>query len=82
MRLDAVLHNFEIIGEAVRHLPAEFRDDHQDIPWRDIAGMRDIVAHVYFALDVDILWKGIREDVPTLLSGVEAIIRTEEPRQP
>ncbi len=74
MRFDGILHNFHVIGEAVKRLPDDLRGAHADIPWKDIAGMRDIISHAYFALDLDILWAGITEDVPVLLERVEAII--------
>ncbi len=74
MRFDGVLHNFHVIGEAVKRLPDELRADHPDIPWKDIAGMRDYIAHAYFVLDLDILWKGIQEDIPTLLEKVKLLI--------
>lgn len=70
MRFDAVLHNLHVLGEAVKHLPETFRREHEDLPWREIAGMRDFIAHAYFALDLDILWDAIRTDVPALLKQV------------
>jgi uncharacterized protein with HEPN domain len=77
MRFDAVLHNLHVIGEAVKNLPSTFRERHRDIPWREIAGMRDFVAHAYFALDLDILWDAIRHEVPTLLERPVVIIEQE-----
>ncbi len=52
---DAVIRNLEIIGEAAKHLPHDLTARHPDIPWRQIAGMRDFLAHVYFALDLEVL---------------------------
>ena len=78
MRFDALLHNLHVIGEAVKKLPEDFRDRHADLPWREIAGMRDVVAHAYFALDLDILWDAVQNDVPTLLLRVQQMIREEE----
>ena len=78
LRFDAVLHNFQIIGEAVKRLPEELRKRYSDVPWREIAGMRDFVAHEYFALDPDILWDAIRRDVPQLLSRLRNILETEK----
>jgi uncharacterized protein with HEPN domain len=77
MRFDAVLFNLHVIGEAVKKLPLPLREKHSDIAWREIAGLRDFVAHAYFALDLDILWDAIRQDVPTLLSRVQAMIAQE-----
>jgi len=74
MRFDSILHNFHIIGEAVKKLPDDLRKEHADIPWSEIAGMRDLIAHAYFALDPGILWQGIQEDVPVLLKRVQQMI--------
>ena len=76
IRFDGVLFNLQVIGEAVKNLPDELRERHSDIAWREIAGMRDIISHAYFALDLDILWDAIRHDVPELLKRVREILRT------
>lgn len=75
LRFDAILRNLHVIGEAVKNLPPEWRQEHSDIPWRAIAGLRDFVAHAYFALDLDILWSAIQEEVPSLLQRVRAILQ-------
>jgi uncharacterized protein with HEPN domain len=49
------------------------------VAWREIAGLRDFIAHAYFALDIDILWDAVERDVPNLLDEVRGIIRTERP---
>ena len=74
MRFDAVLRNLHVIGEAVKSLPPELRDRHADVPWRAIAGLRDIVAHAYFALDLDILWNAIQVEIPALLIRIRRIL--------
>jgi uncharacterized protein with HEPN domain len=79
MRFDAVLFNLHVIGEAVKNLPLDLREKHSDIAWREIAGLRDFVAHAYFALDLDILWDAIRQDVPALLSRAQEMIDQESP---
>jgi uncharacterized protein with HEPN domain len=70
---DAVLRNLEVIGEAVKHLPEDFRQQHADIEWRAIAGMRDILSHAYFALDLEVLWNVVQVEVPALLSAIRSI---------
>ena len=77
IRADAVLLNLHIIGEAVKKLPNDLRERYPDVAWREIAGLRDFIAHTYFALDTDILWDAVERDVPALLDAVRKIIRTE-----
>ncbi len=63
---DAVLRRLEIIGEAVKNIPEDFRTKYPDIPWRQIAGMRDILIHAYFGVNLRRIWKVIKEDIPEL----------------
>lgn len=76
MRFDGILFNLQVIGEAVKNLPEEYRESHPDISWREIAGMRDIVTHAYFALDLEILWAAIRDDVPALRERIAELVAT------
>ena len=77
VRFDGILFNLHVIGEAVKGLPDEIRQRYADVAWREIAGMRDIIAHAYFALDLDILWDAICHDVPSLLQRVREIMTAE-----
>ena len=63
---DAVIRQFEIIGEAVKHLPASVTLQEPAIPWRQIAGFRDVLAHAYFAVDVSVVWEAAKEFAPRL----------------
>ncbi|MBE9048413.1 DUF86 domain-containing protein [Pleurocapsales cyanobacterium LEGE 10410] len=75
---DAVLRRLEIIGEAVKHLPDEIREDHPDIPWRQIAGMRDIIIHEYFGITLEMVWVVATEDILDLKTKVEQIIESNQ----
>ena len=77
LRFDAILFNLQILGEAVKKIPADLRQRYPAIPWREIAGLRDFVAHAYFALDVEILWDAIQQDVPSLLDSIREVISKE-----
>lgn len=59
----AVIRAIEIIGEAVKHIPEDFRVKTPGIPWRDIAGMRDVLVHEYFGVDLETVWKTVKEDI-------------------
>lgn len=56
----------EIIGEAAKKIPASFKEEHQEIPWKEIAGMRDVLVHEYFGVDLGEVWKTVQHDIPQL----------------
>jgi uncharacterized protein with HEPN domain len=62
----AVVHSIEIIGEAARQMPKTFREKHPEIPWRETVGLRNVIAHEYFGLDIDIIWDVIQTQIPLL----------------
>ena len=63
---DAIIRRFEIIGEAVKNLPESLKTKHPDIPWRRIAGMRDVLIHEYFDVDLLLTWKVVKHDLPSI----------------
>jgi uncharacterized protein with HEPN domain len=72
---DAVIRNLEIIGEAVKNLPADFREAHSEVEWRAVAGMRDKLIHHYFGIDMGIIWETARTDLPRFRKQIEDILR-------
>ncbi len=71
----AVIKELEIIGEAVRNLPAEFKEKNPAVPWKDIAGMRSFLVHEYFEIDLDIVWDTVKIKVPELKAEAENFLR-------
>ncbi len=71
---DAVIRQFEIVGEATKNLSQEFRDRYSSIPWKDLAGFRDKLIHQYFGVDISLVWRSVVEDVAPLLEEMQAII--------
>jgi len=70
----AVSRAIEIIGEAVKGIPDAIKSQYPDIPWRDIAGMRDKLIHDYFNADVEIIWKAVQEDIPQLKMMISQVL--------
>jgi len=77
--VDAVARNLEVIGEASKCLPDDLRLRYGDVPWRKMAGLRDVIAHGYFGLDVDLLWDIVQRDVPLVRLKIAAILSTAFP---
>jgi len=75
---DAVIRRLEIIGEAAKNIDDDFRNKYPEIPWRKIAGMRDIVAHEYFGVKLERIWDVVKEDLPRMKKQVASIIEEEE----
>jgi len=73
MVVDAVIRNFEIIGEAVKKIPSEVRNKYPSVEWKNIAGFRDVLAHDYFGIDIHIVWQTIVEDIPLLKKQISAV---------
>ncbi len=74
MILDAVLRRVQIMGEAVKRLSQEYKDNHPDLPWRQIAGLRDVVVHDYDEIIVDQLWEVVKNRIPNLVKEIEKIV--------
>jgi len=71
---DAVIRNLEIIGEAVKHIPNNLRKKYPDIEWKKIAGLRDILAHAYFGIDIEIVWDVIQNKIPEFKEQITLIL--------
>ena len=71
---DAVLRNFEVIGEAAKNISEDFRQDHQNIPWRKMAGMRDKLIHDYMGVDLFAVWAVVEKILPELKEELNMIL--------
>ena len=74
LRQSAILYQIAIMGEATKRLSSEFRQQHPEVPWDDVAEMRDIIAHQYDRLDLNIVWQVIQRNIPELLSMIKPML--------
>lgn len=71
---DAILHRLQIIGEAAKHVPAAYREKWSQVPWKDIAGIRDIIVHENFGITLNMIWITAIEDIPHLKHQILSIL--------
>lgn len=72
---DMVIRRLEVIGEAVRNLPQQFRQEHTDVNWQDPADMRSALIHGYFAVDLDVVWDTISNDLPPFKKQIKELLK-------
>ena len=77
MRQSAILYQITIVGEATKRLSQTYREKHPEIPWRRIAGMRDIIAHQDDRVNFDTIWEVIHQDIPKLLAMIAPLLPKE-----
>lgn len=75
MVIDAVVRNFEIIGEAAKNISSEVKTKYNKVPWKEMAGMRDKTIHEYFGVDLKIIWKTIKQSLPSLKKSIKIIAK-------
>lgn len=74
----AVLYNLLVIGEAVASLPEEVRERHPQVPWRKIIGLRNVLAHIYFSVQLETIWGVVERDMPELKHNIEHILSEQD----
>lgn len=75
MAVDAVLRNFEVVGEAAKNVPVSVREDFDEVPWSEMAGMRDKLIHGYATIELEIIWETVEEELPTVRRQMETVRR-------
>ncbi|MBM3253168.1 MAG: DUF86 domain-containing protein [Candidatus Omnitrophica bacterium] len=76
--IDAIARNLEIIGEAVKNIPANVKKSHSEFEWKKIAGLRDILAHEYFGIDTEVMWDIIKNKLPKLKNRISRLLKSSK----
>jgi uncharacterized protein with HEPN domain len=77
---DSVIRTLEIVGEATKRLSPALRERHPEVPWKNMAGVRDKLIHDYFGVNIDIVWQIVRDELPPLASQVAGVLEAEAKR--
>ena len=72
---DAVIRNLEVIGEATKKISPELKHREHDIPWIEMAGLRDVLIHDYFGVDLDIVWNVVKQELPRIYNQIENLLK-------
>jgi uncharacterized protein with HEPN domain len=74
--INAVIRSLEVLGEATKRIPPAVREQHPEVPWKNMAGMRDVLIHDYMGVDLKTVWKVAKERLPALRNDVQGILAT------
>lgn len=77
MRQSAVIRQMEVVGEATKRLSEAFKANHPELPWRNMAGMRDILIHAYDHVDIEEVWNAAKVSIPDLIKKIEPLVPKE-----
>ena len=76
--VDAVVRNLEIIGEASKRIPDNIKENLKEVPWHRMTGLRNIIAHEYFGIDLNIIWKIIKENLPEVKPSLKKLLKESQ----
>ena len=76
--VDAVIRNFEVMGEAARHVPSEVEAHHHQVPWHQMRAIRNELVHGYFGVNLAVVWDAIHSDLPPLVPLLQAVLEAED----
>jgi uncharacterized protein with HEPN domain len=79
MATDAILRNFEIIGEAAKNVPERVRRKYPFVEWKEAIGFRNVLIHDYFGIDLEAVWDTVRKNIPSLKNNIMKVLRAEQP---
>jgi len=79
--LDAVIRNFEIIGEAVKNIPKTVKEKYPDVEWKEAAGFRDVLIHDYFGIDIEAVMDTIQKNIKPFKEHIEEVLNAEQQRK-
>jgi len=78
MAVDAVIRNFEIIGEAVKKIPEVIKNKYTDVDWKEATGFRDVLIHDYFGIDLEAVWDTLRKNIPYFKKSIIRVLESEK----
>ena len=79
MAADAILRNFEIIGEAANNVPERMRRKYPYVEWKEAIGFRNVLIHDYFGIDLEAVWDTVKKNIPSLKTNILKVLRAEQP---
>ena len=78
MAVDAVIRNFEIIGEASKSVPKGIKEKYSDVEWKEAVGFRNVLSHDYFGIDVESVWDTLKNNIPILKRHIVEVLKSEQ----